>query len=117
MRAKDLTQEQREEFQMHFYEIDGSPNDYDVGTLWGCPWDFGSMTKLKGNNLKEMAYNYFLDVEDEIMIEQIKSLISGSDYIPLETEIELHEAVGRLTLSEEQARHIIKTFLNSTSNQ
>lgn len=137
MYAKDLTQEQREEFQNHFYGLEDSSEDYltNASCIWGCPWDWGGNIKLEGDTIKEMAENlhkdyerekpilkyiYFhplIEDEDKIMIENIRSLISGSDYLPHETEVELFEAIGRLTLTDEQARHTIKTFLNSTSTQ
>lgn len=65
MLARQLTDEQKEDFVNIFYCL--TPiDDLDNPNPWGCPWYFGWDVELKGNSVREMAENFYKSISDEI---------------------------------------------------
>jgi len=66
--SEDLTDEQREAFSEHFYEISEVTGDEDseISCPWSCPWYGGSRTILKGASIVEMCEDYHERYKDEI---------------------------------------------------
>ena len=60
--AINLTDTERDEFSSEFYSMWSFEIDYhddkESGTPWGCPWYFGAVVELHGDDVKEMAENW-----------------------------------------------------------
>jgi hypothetical protein len=67
--AKDLTDEEQDEFYECFYDDHwpSSEPDHDSPCPWGCPWYFGTEIILDGETIKDMAKNFYKDCEKEIL--------------------------------------------------
>lgn len=77
MKTVELTEEEQEQFVEYFYNVaDGRLDDLDTPNPWGCPWYWDEEFELKGENIKEMAENYYKYYEDDIWgLIQIDNLI------------------------------------------
>ena len=68
MNAKQLTDEQKEQFVEAFKEVAGhSINDWDSPCPWGSPWLHGTPVELEGDTIDEMAENYYYQLGAEIL--------------------------------------------------
>jgi hypothetical protein len=65
VRAKDLTQQQRELFSEEFY-LHSQADDLESSSPWGCPWYWCKDEILLGETIEAMAYNFHLTTESEI---------------------------------------------------
>ena len=67
MKAKNLSDEQKEKFTSEFYDFnrDETPSDQESPIPWGCPWMFGFKVELKGETIEEMVSNYIDDYSCE----------------------------------------------------
>lgn len=67
MLAKQLTEDEQDEFIEAFYEAcDFDLDDLDCPNPWGCPWFWAPNQELKGDSIKEMAINFYQEYKQEI---------------------------------------------------
>jgi len=67
IQAKDLTDEQKEQFTAEFYDYMryDTPDDQQSPLPWGCPWMFGFVVSLRGDSIEDMIDNYINDYNEE----------------------------------------------------
>lgn len=69
-RAIDLTEQEREAFAEAFPLFER----HDKSFKWGEPWTHGDDIMLDGNDIDEMAKNYYKECEEDILEEAIDRL-------------------------------------------
>lgn len=67
--AKDLTDEQQKEFtdEFYWYPINELEDYLESPCPWGCPWLWSHEKVLEGETIQEMAHNFYLENEKEIL--------------------------------------------------
>ncbi len=67
--VQDLTEEEKDQFNNHFYNECGptSKTDQDSPCPWGSPWYWAATEILKGETIQEMAENFYKKVEGEML--------------------------------------------------
>lgn len=58
--------EQRREFMDFFYEL-SEIDDRESVAPWGCPWDYCPQRELFGDDIAEMAQEYYEEVREQMV--------------------------------------------------
>lgn len=86
MKAQNLTESQKDQFVNFFYDHWEFPeNDAESNFPWGCPWLNRHEIFLRGDDIEEMARNFYYSVRDDIWRDRQEEL----DCYDLEDQFEM----------------------------